>query len=522
MHTPVFHSLSRAEQLGTAAALAALLAGCAATTPTPKVPEASALSPVAATAAVPPVDAAEPASEPTAEHQPIPDPAVSTEVRRELLLDDGVPAEGIDVATHEGVVTLSGTVDDVLAKKRAVRLARGIRGVVAVVDDVVVPRSKESDKALAGDVRAAIASDPATAGYDIDVHVHNGKVTLRGLVHSWAEKSLAVDAASRVDGVTGVENQLAIEYKVDRSDSHIRQDIVERLQNDMRVDSELIGVEVKGGAVTLTGQVGSAAERALAYADAWVAGVTSVDNSGLEVRWWARDQMRKHNTPIPTPAKLDKALDAAFRWDPRVTPGEIKPHVVGGVATLEGVVGSLAAKRAAGDDARNTDGIWRVDNYVQVRPPKHVSDQQLAENVRDRLQKNPYVDSDDIRVTAHHGRVSLGGRVDNRFQQKQATREAEHERGVVAVNNDLHVGKQKARERPDWQLEQDIESGLRWDPYVDAGAVHVEVHDGVATLTGTVGNEQAYHAAADEARAAGPRRVVNDLDVVSGPAFLKQ
>ena len=64
------------------------------------------------------------------------DAGITTAVKSKLAADDAVKAYQVDVDTRNHVVTLSGTVDTVIAKERAVVLARSTDGVNDVVDDI--------------------------------------------------------------------------------------------------------------------------------------------------------------------------------------------------------------------------------------------------------------------------------------------------------------------------------------------------------------------------------------------------
>ncbi|MEJ2721975.1 MAG: BON domain-containing protein, partial [bacterium] len=57
------------------------------------------------------------------------DKAITNEVETEFIFDSAVPENGIDVTTDDGIVTLTGTVSDLLAKNRAGEIAETIRGV---------------------------------------------------------------------------------------------------------------------------------------------------------------------------------------------------------------------------------------------------------------------------------------------------------------------------------------------------------------------------------------------------------
>src|SRR5687767_13182706 len=64
------------------------------------------------------------------------DAGITSSVKSKLAADDTVKAYQVDVDTRDHVVTLSGTVETVIAKERAVVLARETKGVRDVVDNI--------------------------------------------------------------------------------------------------------------------------------------------------------------------------------------------------------------------------------------------------------------------------------------------------------------------------------------------------------------------------------------------------
>ena len=64
------------------------------------------------------------------------DAGITSSVKSKLAADDAVKAYQVDVDTRDHVVTLSGNVDSIVAKERAVVLARGTNGVNDVVDNI--------------------------------------------------------------------------------------------------------------------------------------------------------------------------------------------------------------------------------------------------------------------------------------------------------------------------------------------------------------------------------------------------
>lgn len=67
-----------------------------------------------------------------------------------------------------------------------------------------------SDTLLTGKVKAAIATDSGMKDSDISVKSENGVVTLSGTVKSPDQATLASALAQRQEGVSRVENQIAV------------------------------------------------------------------------------------------------------------------------------------------------------------------------------------------------------------------------------------------------------------------------------------------------------------------------
>lgn len=217
--------------------------------------------------------------------------SIRNAVKRELAADHVVPAHLITVEVSNGIVTLDGRVDNILAKERATRIAEVIRGVREVINRIIVRSPfNRLDAKLKRDVRRALVENPVADAHEVNVHVENGTVFLSGAVDSWPEYRFCERAAKQVKGVVDVRNNIQVHYALKRLDDEIQIEILERLRWDVLVGHRLVRVSVSEGKVTLHGRVGSAVEKMRAVYDAYVAGVTSVDAADLEVARWAIDE----------------------------------------------------------------------------------------------------------------------------------------------------------------------------------------------------------------------------------------
>ncbi|HEY8586554.1 MAG TPA: BON domain-containing protein [Rhodanobacter sp.] len=83
--------------------------------------------------------------EQSTDNQTVPDKAadawITTKVKSDFGTTAGIPATDISVTTHDGVVTLSGTVATSAEKANAERAARGIKGVKSVDSSRLVVRA---------------------------------------------------------------------------------------------------------------------------------------------------------------------------------------------------------------------------------------------------------------------------------------------------------------------------------------------------------------------------------------------
>ncbi len=471
----------------------------------------------------------------------ISDQMVEDMVQDELSSDLAIPSHLITVDSDGGVITLTGRSNTILGKERAANIAKTVKGVKSVINRIdVEPLVRKSDIDLRSDIHDALLLDPATDSYEIDVSVINQIATLTGKVESWQEWRLAEKTAKGVKGLKSVNNEIEVHYKTNRTDRDIRTDIEQALRWDVMVDHELIDVKVDDGDVTLSGVVGSAAEKSRAETEAYVAGVSTVDASRLKVKYWARNEnLRKNKYVVKSDDDVKAAVERALLFDPRVVGADVAVEVSSGIVTLRGEVDHLKARRAAGQDARNTVGVFNVKNRLKVDPAIFLSDDELAGNVREALDREPYIDRYDITVRVVNGAVNLYGHVDSYFEKAVADDVASKVAGVVTVDNNLEVDEYAdpyvydpyldawynyefdwytyhmpgKTLKSDARIKEDLQSQLFWSPFVDAEQINIAIEDGVVTLSGDVDSWMEYHSAAENALEAGAVWVDNDLNV---------
>ena len=500
------------------------------------------------TLSLPPLQAATPPKE-------ITDSGITSVVEDGLTHEKGVVPNDVDVSTSQGIVTLSGSVDNLLAKKRAVKIAEGIRGVLGVIDRTTVTPVSRPDGDIRKDIQAALLQDPATESNQVTVAVQDAFATLTGSVGSYAEKQLAARIAEGVKGVKEVDNNVTINYLATRTDAEIAADVKARFQWDIWINGGQINPVVKDGKVTLTGTIGSAISEDRAVDDAWVNGVTSVDYSGLKIDPQAHSVAHQEFTDATrSDSEIKLAVQASLHLDPRVKAFSPDVTVEGGVVILGGNVGNLKAKTSAEQDAINIAGVEGVDNYLKVRPNGRPTDAQMENELKAALFWDPLVDSSTITVAVINRVAYLSGGVDSSFQKTEAQDVASRTKGVLVIRNHLKVepysisdydwpyysdygwpyyyyydwpyynqppyyGYEMSGPQPelsDVQIKKQIEDRFFWSPFVDRADIKVTVNGAVATLTGTVGTWIGWNEADKDAHKSGATAVLNQIKVKKG------
>jgi osmotically-inducible protein OsmY len=133
----------------------------------------------------------------------------------------------------------------------------------------------DSDLALA--IVNALKWDTAVSTDKLEVAVSRGFVTLKGQVDHYFQREAAERVVQRLAGVKVVNNMITVASHPAPAD--IKRRIERALIRNAELDAKTISVSVKGNIATLTGTVGSYAEKVAAGRTAWLApGIATVEN----------------------------------------------------------------------------------------------------------------------------------------------------------------------------------------------------------------------------------------------------
>jgi osmotically-inducible protein OsmY len=190
-------------------------------------------------------------------------------------------AAEIGVTVKDGIVTLTGVVDNYTKKSEAEDAAKNVAGVKAVVEKIEVKfagdHEKKEDSEIASEIVNAFRWNWRVPNDTVKVKVEKGWVTLDGALQWNYQREAAKDAVKNLFGVSGVSNNIRITS--DENTTIEKADIESALKRNWSIYDDDITVSVSDHTATLTGVVDSWFQKSEAGKIAFKApGVWSVDN----------------------------------------------------------------------------------------------------------------------------------------------------------------------------------------------------------------------------------------------------
>ncbi len=208
------------------------------------------------------------------------DSQLQTDVLAELKWEPSVTSAHIGVTAKNGVVTLSGHVENYMSKYAAERAARRVQGVNGVAEEIEVhlpSDNRKSDDEIAATVLDRLAWNVMIPRNAVKVKVEKGFVTLTGEVEWHYQQDAAKLEVQHLHGVVGVANNVTLKPRVNTDD--ISANIKLALKRSWYTRPDSISVTANSGRVKLSGVVHSPHARYVAAETAWNSrGTTSVEN----------------------------------------------------------------------------------------------------------------------------------------------------------------------------------------------------------------------------------------------------
>jgi osmotically-inducible protein OsmY len=146
---------------------------------------------------------------PTGAHQRS-DTEIAEAVEHAMNWSTSVPPDRVKVMVEKGWVTLSGELDWNVQRRSLERMIRPLKGVVGITDNIRL-KALPIVANLSTRIQDALTRQAMREARRIEIVMDGNVATLRGHVHSWAERNAAEGATWAAPGVSRVNNQLTVQ-----------------------------------------------------------------------------------------------------------------------------------------------------------------------------------------------------------------------------------------------------------------------------------------------------------------------
>jgi hyperosmotically inducible protein len=194
--------------------------------------------------------------------------------------------DNVKVKAKDGVVTLTGTVQDKDDKSLAVDTVENLPGVIGVNNEIKIAPTypEKSDGWMALKIRSRLLVKGNVSATSTKVEVKDGHATLTGSADNVAQKELTGIYAAEIEGVKTVTNHMTVTNKPTLGDKMDDASITSQVKYSLLTHKGTSALKTKvvtaDGVVLITGDASSEAEKSLVTKLAKdVRGVTNVSNN---------------------------------------------------------------------------------------------------------------------------------------------------------------------------------------------------------------------------------------------------
>ncbi|MGV8949308.1 MAG: BON domain-containing protein [Candidatus Paracaedibacter sp.] len=218
----------------------------------------------------------------------IADSFLKTDIQEALEFEPGLKSLNIIVNVENGIVTLSGSVENYYEKYLAEKAVKNIHGVKGIIEELQVKFGESlqrSDEEIAKAAIRTLEWDSSLPKDKIKVVVEHGIVKLSGEVEEQHQRERAYQNVRYLYGVRSIISTIFLKPPMSIKPELVSSKILSEFQRNATIDARNVRIETQGSKVILRGSIRSWVEYEEARHAAWsVPGVTEVDSKQLIIK----------------------------------------------------------------------------------------------------------------------------------------------------------------------------------------------------------------------------------------------
>ena len=214
-----------------------------------------------------------------------------------------------------------------------------------------------------------------------------------------------------------------------KNDIELQNDVIEQLKWEPFLNACQIGVAVKNGIVTLSGQVDTYSKKTMAERAAKkVSGVLAI-----------AEDIQVGNSPgyRKTDTEVAEAVVNGLKWHTMIPEEKIQVSVEDGIVKLEGEVEWEYQRTQPASAIENLTGVRSVTNLISVKPK--ITSSEIQKKINAAFQRSATIDSGKIKAEVMGSRVTLRGKVRSFSEKEDAENAAWFAPGITSVTSKLEI-----------------------------------------------------------------------------------